>query len=205
MIIDPPLMPYSQLLLMTINGEVKFTKRSISKVLSYNRYKKSDVKGRTILLTGLSGSGKTTLSDGLKQKQPSLIIIDGDRARQGISHDLGLNSEDRKEHATRITKISSILNDCGYTVVVALIMPYQSSRDNMRSNIENFLEVFVNCTIEECQRRDPKGLYAKSKSGEIKGMTGIDAPYEIPTNPNIVVNTNIESVDDCVEKILSKI
>jgi len=204
-IVDPDIMSYDKILLMTINGEVSFTTKSIDKVLSYTRYKKSGAKGKTILLTGLSGSGKTTISNKLKEEKPEFVIIDGDTARTGISHDLGLNKEDRKKHASRVSKVSNILNNCGYTVIVALIMPYRDSRENMRKDILNFLEVFVDCPIDECRRRDPKGLYAKYDKGEITGMTGIDAPYEAPSSANLVVHTHLESVDVCVERILLKI
>jgi adenylyl-sulfate kinase len=199
---SPTIIEYEKLLVMSLNGNVKFEKNIIDDVLSFNKYKVSNNKGKTVLLTGLSGSGKSTIAKTLKEKNRNLVIIDGDSARRGISWDLSLSAQDRKEHANRITKICQILNDCGLDVVVALIAPYETSRQDMKNKICNFVEVYIDCPIEKCKERDPKGLYAKHAAGEIKGMTGVDAPYEVPKSPDVTISTHEFTVDECINKLL---
>jgi len=182
----------------------------ISRIKRSHREKLLNQKGLVIWFSGLSGAGKTTIARALEKSLYALgcntYILDGDVLRNGLNKDLGLSPEDRNENIRRVSEVAALFADAGLICICALISPYEVARKKAREiSGGSFLEVFVKCPIEECQRRDPKGLYAKFKSGEISGMTGIDAPYEIPTSSDIVVDTGIESVDDCIKKILEKI
>ncbi len=163
-------------------------------------------KGVAIWLTGLSGSGKTTISiplvDRLKNIGYRVQILDGDVVRKKLTKDLGFSKEDRDKNIQRVTFVAQQLVNHGVIVVCAFISPYLSERQYARSEIGNFIEVFVKCPIEVCEQRDVKGLYAKARSGEIKNFTGIDDPYEEPKNPEITVNTSTSTVDDEVNSII---
>ena len=130
--------------------------------------------------------------------------LDGDNIRKGINKDLTFSPEDRTENIRRIGEISKLLLDAGLVVIAVFISPYKKDRENVKNiNKEfNFLEIFVNTSVEECERRDVKGLYKKARAGIIKNMTGISAPYEAPVNPDIEINTEIETVANSVQKIL---
>lgn len=162
-------------------------------------------KGFCIWLTGLSGSGKTTLAQKLKEIfQPTRYIelMDGDEIRKGLSRDLGFSKDDRNEHNRRVIFCSKLLSRNGVIVVVALISPYRETRAYAKETIPNTFEVFVKAPIEVCMERDPKGLYQKALAGEIKNFTGIDDPYEEPLEPDLVVETDKESVEESVTKII---
>jgi adenylylsulfate kinase len=163
-------------------------------------------KGFVVWLTGLPASGKTTIARGLEEELRrrglKVEVMDGDEVRKGLSRDLGFSKEDREKHAMRVAYVSKLLARNGVAVIVALISPYRSFRDSIREQIENFIEVFVKCPVEECARRDPKGLYAKAFAGEIKDFTGVDDPYEEPLNPELVLDTVAESTGESVRKIL---
>lgn len=165
-------------------------------------------KGVVIWLTGLSGSGKSTLSEALK-KHYSLqgrlnYVLDGDHVRRGLCADLGFSPEDRTENIRRIGEVSKLFCAAGLVTIVAFISPYRVDRDRVREilNDGEFLEVFVDCPLGECELRDPKGLYKKARSGEIKEFTGVSAPYETPLNPEIYLNTSVSTVDECCQKII---
>jgi adenylyl-sulfate kinase len=168
--------------------------------------KNNSKKGLVIWLTGLPCSGKTSISKEIekyfKEKNLPIQRLDGDVVRETISNDLGFSKEDRDLNIERISYISQMLSENGVNVVSAFVSPYQKMRDFTRSLCENFTEVYVNCDIDECKRRDLKGMYAKAAKGEIKDFTGVQDPYEIPQNPEIVVNTEEESIEESVKKIL---
>jgi adenylylsulfate kinase len=162
--------------------------------------------GFVIWLTGLSGSGKTTIADVLVPKLTRLGLrverLDGDEVRRELSPDLGFSKQDRETHAKRVVYVSKLLARNGVAVIVALISPYRSFRAVARQEIEDFVEVYVKCSIETCAKRDPKGLYKKAFKGEIKDMTGLQDPYEEPLNPEVIADTELASPEINAEKIL---
>jgi len=163
--------------------------------------------GLCIWLTGLSGAGKSTLAtcleDELHQSGIRTYLLDGDNVRHGLSADLGFSDRDRSEHIRRVAQVSKLFVDAGVVVLTALISPFESDRLLARSQFDNqsFLEVFVDCPIDICAQRDPKGLYDKAKRGLIAQFTGISSPYERPVSPDLTVNTMEMSVERCVEAI----
>tara|TARA_R110002049_G_scaffold304704_1_gene500216 strand:- start:3767 stop:4357 length:591 start_codon:yes stop_codon:yes gene_type:complete len=164
---------------------------------------------RSFLLwfTGLSGSGKSTLANAveleLHKKGISTFSLDGDNIRQGINKDLSFAPEDRTENIRRIAEIAHLMVDAGVVTLAAFVSPYIKDRENIKSIVgaENFIEVYVNTSLEECERRDVKGLYKKARAGEIKNMTGISAPYEAPINPELEIITDNQSIESSVEII----
>jgi adenylylsulfate kinase len=169
-------------------------------------------EGFTIWMTGLPGSGKSTLASLLKkdlegQFQRRVELLDGDEIRKGLSRDLGLSKEDREEHARRVAFVAKLLSRNGVVSLVALISPYRVSRKEARETIgeARFVEVYVKASLAECERRDPKGLYAKARRGEIDNMTGIQHPYEEPTDADIVVDTEKADATTCTRQILDSL
>ena len=165
-------------------------------------------KGKVLWFTGLSGSGKSTLANSLDEKLNSknynTYILDGDNVRMGLNKDLGFSLEDRKENIRRISEVAKLFADSGKVVMTAFISPYLDDRNKARKLIgDDFIEIFVNTSLEDCIERDPKGLYKKAISGEIKGFTGIDAPYEEPQNPEIEINSM--TVEESVNFIINKL
>ncbi|MGY5875541.1 MAG: adenylyl-sulfate kinase [Candidatus Thorarchaeota archaeon] len=163
--------------------------------------------GFCIWLTGLSGSGKTTISEKLIEhfKETRFIeAMDGDEIRKGLSKDLGFSKEDRNEHNHRVIFCTKLLARNGVIVNVALISPYRETRAYAKREIPNMMEVYVNAPLDVCIERDPKGLYKKALAGEIKQFTGIDDPYEEPLEPDLVVETDKETPEESVSKILGK-
>jgi adenylylsulfate kinase len=165
--------------------------------------------GSAILwFTGFSSSGKSTLANEVEkvliQSQKRTYILDGDNVRMGLCGDLGFSAEDREENIRRIGEVSKLFTDAGVIVLSAFISPYKADRDKIRELVEEgeFIEVFVDCPIEECEKRDVKGLYKKAREGIIKGFTGIDDPYEEPTNAEIVIKTDELSIEESTDKIL---
>ena len=164
-------------------------------------------KAFLIWFTGLSGSGKSTIANALESKLNSLNVstyaLDGDNIRFGICKDLTFSSEDRKENIRRIAEIANLFIDAGIVTLASFVSPYSNDRENVRNTVgaKNYIEVFVNTSLDECERRDVKGLYKKAREGEIKNMTGISAPYEIPQNPNLEIDTLKESVEESVDKV----
>ncbi|MDZ4147985.1 MAG: adenylyl-sulfate kinase [Flavobacteriaceae bacterium] len=171
-----------------------------------DRLKSNGHNSFLILFTGLSGAGKSTLANNLEhllfKKNIKTYILDGDNIRKGINKNLGFSPEDRSENNRRIAEISKLLIDAGVVVLVAVIAPYQKDRaiiKNIVSN-ENYIEVFVNTSLETCEKRDVKGLYKKARNGEIKNMTGISSPYEIPTHPDIEISDQL-SIEESITLI----
>ena len=158
--------------------------------------------------TGLSGAGKSTLSDKiyeyLAEKNLRVERLDGDSVR-GILPNIGFNREERNEHVKRMGFIASMLERNSIIVIASFISPYNESREFARKLCNNFIEVFVSASIDECKKRDIKGLYMKAQNGEIKNFTGIDDPYEIPQKPELVINTEKFSESECVKQILDHI
>jgi adenylylsulfate kinase len=161
-------------------------------------------------MTGLPGSGKSTIANLLKETLDReygrfVEVLDGDEVRKGLSRDLGLSKEDREEHARRVSYLAKVLSRNGVISIVALISPYRASRASAREVIgeDRFMEVYVRASLSTCEKRDPKGLYAKARRGEIDNMTGIQAPYEEPLSPEVVLDTEMHTAQECVERLLT--
>lgn len=163
-----------------------------------------------IFFTGLSGSGKSTIANALEQRlykdQIKTYTLDGDNVRQGINSDLSFKPEDRSENNRRIGEVAKLFIDSGTVVLAAFVAPYQKDRENIKTIVgaENYVEVFVNTSLEVCEQRDVKGLYAKARKGEIKDMTGISSPYEPPVHPDVEV-TQEHTIEASVEIIYNTI
>lgn len=159
-----------------------------------------------ILFTGLSGAGKSTLANNLEyllfKEKIKTYILDGDNIRKGINKNLSFSPEDRSENNRRVAEISKLLIDAGVVVLAAIIAPYEKDREIIKNIVykENYIEVFVNTSLEICEKRDVKGLYQKARKGEIKNMTGISSPYEIPTNPDIEIGDHL-SIEEATKFI----
>lgn len=161
-----------------------------------------------IWLTGLSGSGKSTLANALEQRLLQRgyhsYLLDGDNVRHGLNRDLGFSKDDRIENIRRIGEVASLFADAGLIVVTAFISPFRADRALVRALVPEgeFIEVYVHASLEACERRDPKGLYAKARAGVIRDFTGIDSPYEPPERPDLVLDTEQDSVEVCLEQLL---
>ena len=166
-------------------------------------------KAYLLWFTGLSGSGKSTLANfvevALHNKGLSTYILDGDNIRKGINKDLNFTPEDRTENIRRIAEISNLMLDAGVLTLAAFVSPYIKDREAVKQIVgaDDFIEIYVNTSLKECERRDVKGLYKKARAGEIKNMTGISAPYEAPTNPDFEVITDGQSIEDSVKEVLT--
>lgn len=152
---------------------------------------------KVIWFTGLSGSGKSTIARKLEEylhaKGIPSYVLDGDNIRHGLNEDLGFTPVDRKENIRRISEVTKLFYDSGLTVIVCFISPYANDRNRIRKMIgKDFIEVFVDCPLEVCQQRDPKGLYKKAIEGQLNDFTGISSPYEPPKNPEIVINSEVD-------------
>ncbi|MFC0211216.1 adenylyl-sulfate kinase [Paenibacillus chartarius] len=180
-----------------------------SKITKTDRQRMNGHKSCVIWFTGLSGSGKSTLATELEAALFNMgirsYVLDGDNIRHGLNKNLGFSSEDRKENIRRIGEVSKLFVDAGLITLSAFISPYREDRENVRAlfSTNEFVEVYVKCSIEECERRDPKGLYAKARNGYIKEFTGITAPYEEPVKPEIIVETDTQSIEDCIQSIMN--
>ncbi|BDA40177.1 adenylyl-sulfate kinase [Candidatus Atelocyanobacterium thalassae] len=165
--------------------------------------------GVTVWLTGLSGAGKSTISDALEKKLKSfgysLEILDGDVVRTNLTKGLGFSKEDRDTNVRRIGFVCQLLTRNNVIVLVAAISPYRNIRNEIREKIGNFVEVFINAPLTICETRDVKGLYKKARAGEIKSFTGIDDPYEAPLKPEVDCRTDVETLEESVDKILKKL
>jgi len=171
-------------------------------------YKKgAKKKGFVLWFTGLSQAGKTTVANGvhkvLKDKGLKLERLDGDIVRRSLSADLGFTKEDRDENIKRVTHVAKLLSRSGTGVICSFISPYSNTRDKIRKETTNFIEVFCNCPLEICEKRDKKGLYQKARRGEIQNFTGISDPYESPENPEIELNTDIEAIEESINKVVA--
>lgn len=162
-------------------------------------------EGLTLWLTGLPGAGKTTLAHMIGKKLHTIglpvEILDGDVVRRGFSKELGFTREDRDENIRRIAFAAKMLVRVGTVAIVAAISPYAKARNDARSEIGNFVEVFVRCPLKICIQRDPKGLYAKAQQGKVLQLTGLTDPYEEPLTPDVIVDTDRETPQESLEKI----
>ncbi len=162
-----------------------------------------------IWLTGLSGSGKSTIADMLEkllfEKGYKTYLLDGDNIRHGLNKNIDFSDEGRKENIRRIGEVAKLFTDAGIIVITAFISPFKEDRDTVRSLVEEgeFVEVFVDCPIEVCEKRDVKGLYAKARKGEIRNFTGISSPFEQPEQPEIHLHSDNSTLDECVFEIYS--
>ncbi|WP_027410739.1 adenylyl-sulfate kinase [Anoxybacteroides tepidamans] len=159
--------------------------------------------------TGLSGSGKSTIANAVSKKLFQLgiqnYVLDGDNIRHGLNKDLGFSAEDRTENIRRIGEVAKLFVDSGQFVLTAFISPFAQDRQLVRSLVEEeeFIEIYVKCPLEECEKRDPKGLYRKARNGEIRDFTGIDSPYEAPISPELIIETDRYSIEECADQVLA--
>ncbi|MBM9447839.1 MULTISPECIES: adenylyl-sulfate kinase [Staphylococcus] len=189
-------------------GESKNITWHASEVTKDERLQRNQHKSAVIWFTGLSGSGKSTISVELEKAlfnhQIHTYRLDGDNVRHGLNRNLGFSPEDRKENIRRIGEVSKLMVDAGLITVTAFISPYKSDREAVRQllDTDDFIEIYTQCSLSECENRDPKGLYKKVRNGEIAEFTGVNAPYEAPTQPEIVLDTETLSVEASVSKIM---
>lgn len=165
--------------------------------------------GFTLWFTGLSGAGKTTITDivekELRHQQVPVEVLDGDVVRTNLSKGLGFSREDRDTNVLRIGFVADLLTRNGVGVIVSAISPYKEARDQVRRNVGDFIEVFVDAPVEVCADRDVKGLYAKAYSGEIPEFTGVSDPYEAPASPELHLHTDQEDADESAQKVIEKL
>jgi bifunctional enzyme CysN/CysC len=177
-------------------------------VQSSERERRNGHSGRIVWLTGLSGAGKSTLAVALERRLfdegRQVCVLDGDIVRAGLCQDLGFSAEDRTENIRRIGEVARLLAGAGLVVIVAFISPFRADRDRVRKGMAEgrFTEVFVNAPLEVCEQRDPKGLYAKARAGELTDFTGISSPYEPPSSPEVELRTDQLSVVEAMECVL---
>lgn len=179
-----------------------------AKVTKERRQQMNGHSSAVLWFTGLSGAGKSTLSveveKRLSERGIHTYVLDGDNIRHGLNKNLGFTAEDRRENIRRIGEVAKLFVDAGVVVLTAFISPYQEDRNAVRDMLDEneFIEVYVNCSVEECERRDPKGLYQKARSGEIANFTGISAPYEAPEDPELTVETDQQSLEESAEQVI---
>jgi adenylylsulfate kinase len=164
-------------------------------------------KGLLLWFTGLSGAGKSTIANALEKRLFEMgkltYLLDGDNIRHGLNGDLGFSVEDRKENIRRIGEVGKLFVDAGIITLATFISPLKEDRQKVRELLkENFIEIFVDCSLEVCESRDPKNLYRKARRGEIKEFTGISSPYEKPENPEITISTDKQTIEECVDRII---
>jgi adenylyl-sulfate kinase len=165
-------------------------------------------KGCCVWFTGLPCSGKTTVADlvaeELNKRNLRVERLDGDIVRQSLTRDLGFSKEDRDKNIERVTFVSKLLSRNGVAVLVSFVSPYRKARDRAREECTNFVEVFVDTPVEECEKRDVKGMYAKARAGEIKDFTGVDDPYEPPLKAELILETVETTEEECCRQVLQK-
>ena len=165
-------------------------------------------KGAIVWLTGLSGAGKTTLASRIERilfdQNKMVYMMDGDKVRQGLNSDLGYSAENRCENIRRIGEVARLFSNVAFLVIVAFISPFRKDRDRVRKAMEpgRFVEVFVDCPLEICEKRDTKGLYKKARAKLIEDFTGISSPYEPPLSPEIHLKTDQQTIENCTKSIM---
>jgi len=168
----------------------------------------NDHKSAVIWFTGLSGSGKSTLAHSVEEELHNLdcrtFVLDGDNVRHGLSSNLTFSDVDRKENIRRIGEVAKLMMEAGVIAMTAFISPFREDRNNVRGLLsqEDFIEIFCKASLETCESRDVKGLYKRARTGEIKNYTGIDSPYEAPDNPELVIDTDGETLEESVVKVI---
>jgi adenylyl-sulfate kinase len=182
-----------------------------------DREERQGHRGAVVWLTGLSGAGKTTMAGALEhalfERDVAAFVLDGDNIRRGLSSDLGFSAGDRSENIRRIAEVARLFADAGLVAVTAFISPYASDRARARQIAEStalgaavtFLEVHIDAPLAVCEARDPKGLYKKARGGQIPHFTGVTDPYEPPTNPDVVLHTDRDGVEACVQRLLESL
>jgi len=186
---------------------------SESEITAERRALRNQHRGAVIWLTGLSGAGKSTIARALEQELFQLsmhsYVLDGDNLRHGLNANLGFSPEDRAENIRRVSEVAKLMADAGTVVITSFISPYRADRARARTIAlqagAEFVEIFVDAPLAVCERRDPKGLYQKARAGELKGFTGIDAPYEPPEDPEIVVHTDQQTPGECIAQVLTEL
>ena len=178
------------------------------KIKQEDRVARNGYRPLLLWFTGLSGSGKSTLAnaveDHLFKNDLTTYILDGDNIRSGLNSDLSFTEESRKENIRRIGEVSKLFLDAGTITLTAFISPFIEDREMVKKlvGVSNFIEIFVDCPLEICEQRDVKGLYKKARKGEIKNFTGIDSPFETPKDPDVYVNTDEKSIEQCTSDII---
>jgi adenylylsulfate kinase len=178
-------------------------------VTRQRRSKLNEHRSVVLWFTGLSGSGKSTLAHALEeklfQKGCRTFVLDGDNVRHGLNSNLDFSESDRAENIRRISEVSKLMLESGLIVMTAFISPFNKDRNEAKKLISNddFIEIYCKASLEICEARDVKGLYKKARAGKIKNYTGIDSPYEVPENPDLIIDTDNETLDNAVFKILN--
>ncbi|MBF0188276.1 MAG: adenylyl-sulfate kinase [Magnetococcales bacterium] len=181
----------------------------VHRITRKEREKLNGHRGLLLWFTGLSGSGKSTLASAVEERLYSqdlrTFVLDGDNVRHGLCSDLGFSDVDRRENIRRIGEVAKLLVESGSIVMAAFISPFRSDRQRVRNLLPpgDFLEIHCKCSLEKCEERDVKGLYKKARAGEIKDFTGISSPFEEPTDPELVLETDTYDVNACVEQTLA--
>ncbi|WLD24708.1 adenylyl-sulfate kinase [Flavobacterium dauae] len=189
-----------------MNENIVFHNYVVSRKARNSQYKQPSF---VLWFTGLSGSGKSTIANVVEQelfkKGFKTYTLDGDNIRSGINKGLSFSEEDRHENLRRIAEVGKLFVDAGIITIAAFVSPLEKDRKLVKDIIgkQDFVEIFVNTSLAECERRDVKGLYKKARAGEIKNFTGIDAPYESPQNPDILIETEKEGIDEVVKKVIT--
>ena len=200
-------MPAGLVIKMKCSGNITYHEGKVSKT---DRYKVLGQKGLVVWLTGLSASGKSTIAVEaekiLNSMGKAVYRLDGDNIRFGLNSDLGFSEQDRFENIRRISEVCALFQDAGLIVIATFISPLAKMRQMAREKAgKDFMEVYVKADVQTCIKRDPKGLYKKALNGEIQDFTGISSPYEEPVNPELVLDTQNNSLDDCVTQLVNKI
>jgi adenylylsulfate kinase len=180
-----------------------------AKITKTERWMKNAHRSGLIWVTGLSASGKSTIATELERrlfnKKINTFVLDGDNVRHGLCKDLGFSADDRRENLRRVGEVAKLLVDAGVLTIAAFISPYASDRNAIRALFENdeadFIEIYLKCELSVCEDRDPKGLYKRARKGEILFFTGISDPYEVPDSPELVIETDRFTINECVKRI----
>lgn len=172
------------------------------------REQRNGHRAATLWFTGLSGAGKSTISHALEERLFKMgcntFVFDGDNVRHGLCRDLGFSEADRTENIRRIGELAKLANAAGVIAITAFISPFRRDRDMVRASMPagDFIEVYIRCPLEQCEERDVKGLYKKARAGQISDFTGISSPYEAPEQPEVVIDTSLQSIDAAVEVLV---
>lgn len=173
-----------------------------------DRWKLNGHRGAVVWFTGLSGAGKSSVANALErllnEKRIRTYLLDGDNVRHGLCADLGFSPKDRAENIRRVGQVGKLMADSGVVALAALISPYRNDRESVRRTVQDvapFIEVYVRASVDTCEDRDPKGLYKMAREGKIKNFTGIDAPYEEPTSPEVVLDSNAKNIDELAQEM----
>lgn len=179
-----------------------------SSVGKEERRRRNEHGSAVLWFTGLSGSGKSTVANAVQRRlldrKVQAYVLDGDNIRHGLNRDLGFSAEDRQENIRRIGEVAKLIVDSGQFALTAFISPYRRDREQVRAllDADEFIEIFIDCPLDTCEQRDPKGLYAKARRGEITGFTGVDAPYEAPLAPALTIHTDRCDVEEAAELVI---